>query len=231
MSRTLSIRKYTFEFLCIFIAVISAFALNNWNDNRRDRYSEDKILREIKNGLQLDLQDISVNKSGHQMGIRSCTFYRALIKNGAVAQDSLPIFSIILTRDFTSIMNQTGYESLKSKGLEIVTNDSVRIQIITLYDYYYQIIRKLEESVPEMQSFQTYFMAINEALAPYMEFNERGVLKRIQTPLRLAAAERKQLLSFLWRIESNRLFKLNRYNLIEQKIEKLIGAIDRELAE
>lgn len=30
-------KKYGIEFLSIFIAVIAAFALNNWNDNRRDR--------------------------------------------------------------------------------------------------------------------------------------------------------------------------------------------------
>ncbi|MFK7748164.1 MAG: hypothetical protein AB8B65_07230 [Kordia sp.] len=33
-------KKYTFEFLSIFIAVISAFALNNWNENRNNRNAE-----------------------------------------------------------------------------------------------------------------------------------------------------------------------------------------------
>jgi len=29
-------RKLSFDFLSMFIAVIAAFALNNWNENRRD---------------------------------------------------------------------------------------------------------------------------------------------------------------------------------------------------
>jgi heme O synthase-like polyprenyltransferase len=49
-----NLRKYAFEFLSIFIAVIAAFALNNWNDNRKDRIAESKILTEISNGLELD---------------------------------------------------------------------------------------------------------------------------------------------------------------------------------
>ncbi|MEZ4957419.1 MAG: hypothetical protein R2825_27930 [Saprospiraceae bacterium] len=45
-------KKYAMEFVSIFIAVISAFALNNWNDNRRDEQAAAKILTEISNGLQ-----------------------------------------------------------------------------------------------------------------------------------------------------------------------------------
>ena len=58
-------KKYTFEFLSIFIAVISAFWLNNWNDNRASRLSEEKILTEIKNGIELDIKDFSGNKEGY----------------------------------------------------------------------------------------------------------------------------------------------------------------------
>ena len=65
-----------FEFLSIFIAVVSAFALNNWNQNRRDDYSENKILIEISNGLEKDLDDIKENISGHKRGISACKYFR-----------------------------------------------------------------------------------------------------------------------------------------------------------
>lgn len=64
--------RYTFEFLSIFVAVVSAFALNNWNDNRRDEYAAEKILLEIQHGLDKDLEDININIFGHQTGINSC---------------------------------------------------------------------------------------------------------------------------------------------------------------
>ena len=49
-------KKHGFEFLSIFIAVISAFALNNWNDNRNADKSESKILIEIaKNYLNFEI--------------------------------------------------------------------------------------------------------------------------------------------------------------------------------
>ena len=42
-------KKHGFEFLSIFIAVISAFALNNWNDNRGDNTSEQDAISTRQN--------------------------------------------------------------------------------------------------------------------------------------------------------------------------------------
>ena len=222
-------QAYLFEFLSIFIGISLAFALNNWNEERRDGISEKKILQEIRNGLQLDLHDISVNKSGHELGIQAILLFRDLIENKPIDQTNIARMYTVLTRDFNSIMNLTGYESLKSKGLEIIKNDDVRFQIIALYDYYYEIIYKIEEEAFEMQSFQNYFGPINALLYPSMQFDEQGRLLAIQQPIELSDAEKKRVYSFLWRIENNRLFKLQRYQMIEEKIQALIDAIDQIL--
>jgi hypothetical protein len=50
--RTGNWKQYGFEFLSIFIAVIAAFALNSWGDERRDRLAEQKILLEIHRGSE-----------------------------------------------------------------------------------------------------------------------------------------------------------------------------------
>ncbi|MEL6699264.1 MAG: hypothetical protein AAFP89_23670 [Bacteroidota bacterium] len=57
------------EFFSIFIAVTMAFGLDKWNENRRDRLSETKILLEIKHGLSLDLLDMAQNIKGHTQAI------------------------------------------------------------------------------------------------------------------------------------------------------------------
>ena len=116
-------QKYAFEFLSIFIAVIAAFALNNWNDNRRDHDAEVKILTEIKNGLQKDIEDVRINIGGHKAGLAACKYFNRLIKNDSISQDSFAQHYFTLTRDFISIQNNSGYESLKSKGLNILKND------------------------------------------------------------------------------------------------------------
>ena len=154
--KNLNWKKYTFEFLSIFIAVVTAFALNNWNDNRRDDKAESKILSEILNGLKKDIEDVKVNVVGHEMGIRACTFWRGIFTNTASDTDSLKQYYFILTRDFVSVQNTSGYETLKSKGLELIKNDSLRMEIISLYEYDYKTLMKLEEEYKELQFEKNY---------------------------------------------------------------------------
>lgn len=227
--RSINWKKYFFEFFSIFVAVIAAFALNNWNDNRRDHLSETKILAEIKNGLHLDLEDIKGNTLGHEFGVRACQVFRDVIENRPIAQDSIGLHYIFLLRDYTSIMNSSGYESLKSKGLEIIQNDSLRFRIISLYDYNYQILYKLEEAAPEMRSFVNYYNPIHQILSPYLTYNERGILRSVKQPLNLSKAEKSIVYDALWRMENNRRFKRFRYQQTVEDIKSLIQQIEFEL--
>jgi hypothetical protein len=221
-------KKYTFEFLSIFIAVISAFALSNWSDHRNNKESEQKILTEIKNGIGIDTKDFQGNIKGHNLSLRASKVFRDLIKNKPISQDSIEIFYISLFRDYTPLINRSGYESLKESGLKTITNDSLRLQIITLYDYYYGIVKVLD-NVNEMQSFENYFAPVNKLLHPYMEFDAMGKLTRITEPKELSEIERKEILSYLWRLENNRKYKLGRYDSILKIMEKARENIEREI--
>lgn len=225
-------KKYAFEFLSIFLAVISAFALSNWNDNRNNRQSEQKILTEIKNSIEIDVKDFNLNIYGNRFSLRADTVFRNLVDNQAVSQDSIGRFYTALFRDYVPIINKSAYESFKSNNLKTITNDSLRLEIISLYDYYYSIIEAIEYNVPEMQSFDNYFSEINTMLYPYMEFDpSTGDLVAIRTPINLTAVEKKAILSYLWRIRNNRKYKLGKYESIIKVIEKVKKNIEKELVE
>ncbi|MCB9185554.1 MAG: hypothetical protein H6601_02270 [Flavobacteriales bacterium] len=222
-------KKYTFEFLSIFIAVVSAFALNNWNDNRRDRHAEDKILAEIHRGLEKDLEDIQLNLMGHQMGIRSADFFRDLLTGPSDVTDSLAYHYFNLTRDYVSIQNTSGYETLKSKGLELIENDSLRTKIISLYEYDYSTLRKLEEEYFELQFQENYFKEINYTLSQHFQFNENGNIIGITTPMKVDAEKEKLLLTYIWKIKANRNFILPIYSNVKAKVEAIRADIEKEI--
>ncbi|MFK7774622.1 MAG: DUF6090 family protein [Saprospiraceae bacterium] len=219
-------KNYLFEFLSIFVGVSLAFAMSNWGENQRDAVAETKILTEIKNGLKLDLQDVEENIKGHKKGVKTCNYFRKLIEDPNANQDSAAIQYFYLLRDFISIQNKSGYESLKSKGLGLIKNDSLRFEIISLYDFYYEIIEKLEENYDEMQFNKNYYLEINNLLAEYMDFDKNGNLIKINHPKNLTTKEKKKLLSYLWRIKNNREYILRYYELMMGKLNHLIKSIN-----
>ncbi len=222
------IKKYSFEFLTIFIGVFAAFALDRWNDNRRDKNTETKILMEIQKGLKQDFEDMSLNIKGHKQGIMAVDYFKKIISGEKVETDSLARKYFKLFRSFVSQQNVSGYEALKSKGLELVENDSLRSEIIALYENYYSSLKKLEENYPEMQFNQLYFKDFNEILAPKFIIDKDGI-QGINYPIQLTQNQRNILLSDLWMIKANRDFILKGYEDVEKENLKLQKNIEKEL--
>ncbi len=223
-------RKYAFEFLSIFIAVIAAFALDKWNSDRRDAQAEEKILIEIAHGLRKDVDDIRLNMAGHRDGVNACFFWRRVLSGYPVPMDSLPQYTFSITRDFISIQNRSGYESLRSRGLELVSDDSLRGDIIALYEYDLTVLAKLEEDYSELQLHHSYYPAFSELIAPHLVFSDTGIPVGLDT-VPLAAADRARMLLHLLKIQQNRSFIQQFYASIEQRIEGVDAHIHRVLAE
>lgn len=221
-------KRYFFEFLSIFIGVSMAFALNKWNEDRRDSQSEQKTLMEIRNGLELDLSDLKHNIAGHDIGIKACNYFRTLIDNQEIDLDTFTFQFHHLLRDYITIQNKSGYESLKSHGLELISNDSLRLEIISLYGFHYEVIQKLEEEYNEMQFYDNYYEIINETLAAYLIFDENGELAGINQPIELTNNEKNKILISLWQIEKNRKFTKDYYVITIEKVKNLILNIDKE---
>lgn len=214
-------KKFTFEFFSIFIAVIAAFALNNWNDNRKADKSENKILIEISNGLEKDIEDIHQNKLGHKKGILACKYFRNALAGKKVSSDSLIDLYNALTSDFISIQNTAGYETLKSRGLELIKNDALRREIITLYEYHYTILRKLEEEYSEMQFQENYFVEINKSFASNFQFDVNKEIIGMNLPLKILDNKEKIILLFLMKIQRNREYMREYYSEIEKKVKEV----------
>ena len=217
---------YGVEFVSVFMAVLLAFALSNWNEERKSRNAENKILTEIYYGLEKDLEDVNINKYGHEMGMNAADYFKRLVSGQAVARDSFARKYFDLTRDYISIQNKTGYEALKSRGLELIQNDTLRKKITSLYEFDYNLLQKFEEEYHEAQFQKNYFHKINDILAPYLLFHENIHLSGIRSPLQLSERERNLILSYLFKIEANRRLILSYYPDVQENIQKVREAIE-----
>jgi hypothetical protein len=220
---------YGVEFLSVFMAVMLAFALSNWNDARKSQEAESKILTEIYYGLEKDLEDVNENEYGHKTGLKAVRFLRKMVDGQAVARDSFARKYIEVTRDFISIQNTTGYEALKSRGLELIQNDILRKKITSLYEFDYNVLQKFEEEYYEAQFQENYFHKINDILVPYLLFDESSKLSGIRSPLQLSERDRNAILVYLFEIEVNRRLILRYYPNVKEKIIELREIIEEYL--
>lgn len=222
-------KKYFSEFALIFISVILAFALTEWSNNQGKKISEEKIFLEILNGLKKDSIDLTGNIDAHKNGIKACKYWRKVITDNKADKDSLIGYYFLLTRNVISIQNISGYETLKSKGLETIKNDSLRAKIINLYEFDYQVMKKFEEDYKENQFFDNYFFQINEKIAPNLKFDSNGNIYDINLPLTITNSEKNILLSYLWKIQMSRTERTYAGKSLKKKINTLYKEIDAEI--
>ncbi len=212
-------RKYFFETLSMFIAVVSAFALSNWSQDRRDYNAEREILKAVVSAINNDVITIENNKAGNIFAKKSCSFLRDLIDNKPVNQDSIQEYYNNVFADFSFTPNKTGYEGLASKGLDIIKDDLLRVRITYYYNYYFDVLTKIEEQNEAVQAYKNYFFPINNVLAKYMEFNDKGELIEIKQPIEISELDKKKIYSYLWQLESSREFKIMIYTQLEEQLK------------
>ena len=211
-------KRYLFEFLSIFLAVTFAFLLDRWNDNRKDSIAENRILEEIYNGLERDSLDIANDEKYFKIAFRGLNYFNEIIDGKTLQNDSLVVFYYLFARESIVVQNKSGYESLKSRGLETIKNDSLRSKIINLYEVDYELARKFNEEYSEYKFMENYFHKINDALATNFEYDSIHNIKGIKLPLEVDEKERRLLKSYLWKI---RVGKQDRYRSSQYGKEKI----------
>jgi hypothetical protein len=124
------------EILLVVIGILIALQINNWNENQKHIKKEQTFLKEILESLKRDLG-------------RTKFIYnrRALVKRDAIStiikdlnQAPLPADSILrkslneMTMTLSFIYDKGAYESLKSYGIDLIRNDSLRQRIVHMYE-------------------------------------------------------------------------------------------------
>lgn len=125
------------EIVLVVIGILVALQLNNRNHKEQIRELEIKYLKEIAANLRSDSIDIAFNIEFNEVRLRSGQMVlKALNENGAYS-DTLDQYFGNLIYTTRSVVNFSAYETLKSRGLEIITNDSLRKAITHLYSFSY----------------------------------------------------------------------------------------------
>ena len=182
---------------------------------------EIKTLYEIKKGFEDDLFDIEANIQIQQSAMISGKILLTHLRNKLQFHDSLK-FHFANSGMFTIFVARTGpFETLKTRGLDIISNDSIRLEIAYIYDYNYEyIIAFQERGRANKKKYYEYLLA---------NFKDINLL---QSASPINYAQLMQDIEFINLINANSEFNSytnNYYMYTESKINSLIKKIETEI--
>lgn len=214
------------EIILIVIGIMIAIQLNNWNENRKSRNKEIKVLKELRADLLQHLSDFEMNVNDLETWKNSSEVIIYCMNHNVPYNDTLDHHFINLYRYFSFTLNETTYNTLKQSGLDLITNDSLRKSISDLYANQFSHFRHL---------FDTYMVEhYNNYLKPmYMDafltydYPSSAIPKNYDQIFR--NTKYKQIINFNIVICNN--FLRIYHSRLKPNVEGLISAIDIEIPE
>lgn len=215
------------EIVLVVIGILIALQINNRNEYLKESRLEIKILKEISDNLNDDLErlDLNIEETKSFRG----SFERVLnhLKSNSPISDPLKKdYSKIIGIGFGAFRAiDSGYESLKSAGINKVKNDEIRKEISKLYGFRYKIITEdiayyMDDVVESYSKFRTTLydqFIIHEAFHSAEPIDIEKLRNNTEFINQL-----KQIIFMLGSVES-------RYKRAQDKVELLDELIKAEL--
>ena len=133
-----NIRHAVGELLLIVAGILIALAISDWHSQNLQREQELAVLSEIQTALMVDLEALEL---GVQEWSETTDEIEALIEILVSEPDYNPSFAKLFGAPYgirPIELNTAAYESLKSVGLQAVSNPELRLSIARVFDQHYE---------------------------------------------------------------------------------------------
>lgn len=121
------------EVLLVMVGILLALQVNNWNESNKRRTQEIKIYKEILSDLELTAEEVNKDMEAHISILdRNQKLLEYVVKRRAYS-DSISGYMTSIVSDLQVYPKTSGYDALNSIGLDLLSNDRVRIEITNLY--------------------------------------------------------------------------------------------------
>lgn len=207
----------------ITIGIVLAYQLNAMREVDKTKDSERKVLSEIRSNLELDLLDLQGNIDAHE---RALLLIDSIKNWKGDYQDYIGDMFFQIFRDYLFLPQTSAFETLKSKGIDLITNDTIRIKTQRVYDFYYTILIKYESEYSANQLFDDYeWLTVNYYKSFPIGTDENPIPKSRSTTW----FKDDELTVRMDIAQFEHGFSLRNYYLVKDEINDLIKTIDNEL--
>jgi len=128
------------EIVLVVIGILIALSINNWSEARIESSVELKLLKTLELDLEENMQRVNqMISSDSILLVQNKNLIQLLKEDHSSYHDSLRIYFGNINTYFAFFPQVMAYESLKSEGVNLIKNDSLRFSIIKLFDDDYEI--------------------------------------------------------------------------------------------
>lgn len=219
------------EIVLVVIGILIALQVNNCNNNQQLEKVQIKYLNEIANNLKNDLHDVRFNINFNETRLNSSKVVLENLKNDAVYSDTLDVYYGSLLYTTRSVVNYSAYETLKFKGLEIITNDNLRNAITKLYSFHYQNVIDFEIQDDHALQFHVVIPTILKRIEFRKNDDENAVAgQQLGKPINFQALKNDiEFKNAIILNEDIRSYMIDDYRQLEKNILECIALIKKEL--
>lgn len=227
--------KYVLEIIVVILGILIAYNLEQWSDTRSNKKKEIEILKEFQGALSADLEEMRGNIRMHEYSILSSRIILKVIKDNLPYHDSLDV-CFAYTHTFSVFSGRIGpIEQLKNTNLAIVSNDKLRLEMISMYDEAYPRIRLVELAIKrdyeQLRDFDRLYFDAYDVDHASTNKNFPTTLWGIMRPIDFTALTKNPEYAALLRARISNQLGLLRIHYIptEKALSKLLNEIDLEL--
>jgi hypothetical protein len=212
------------EILLVMIGILLALQVNNWNEWRKDRTKEIAIMQSLEENLVSNKLRLERMIAQHEGEFRSSEIIISTIENRLPYHDSLDThFAWALNvNSEADVLSYIGYEVMKNMGFDIISNDSLKKEIITLFENTYRGVEnwnnRIGQSYDEIQKLKHERLMRKDGFR-FVPFDFEKL------------REDKEFLSWLYSLKNNRAFINSRREVSLLRTESVLQLIKDELGE
>jgi len=150
------------EIVLVVIGILIALSINNANENDKLRQKEITLLTEMGQNLTVDLLDLEYNIKGNTSRTLANETVLAALTSRTPMHDSLKGHYGGIFGNFQLSENAAAWATLKSVGLDLISNDSLRNTITNLYTVKYEYLENVESGVDDSYQWNIMYPQILE---------------------------------------------------------------------
>jgi hypothetical protein len=153
------------EILLVVIGILIALNINNTSAEKKTRGKELALLQEMQKNLTTDLRDVRFNVDGNKGRIRSNEAVLKALQDRAALDDSLEYHFGNILGNYQISENTAAWENLKSVGIDLISDDSLRNGISALYSMKYVYLENVEKGLDDGYQWNHVYPQVLEHLS------------------------------------------------------------------